>query len=250
MPMRESATLPAWPPTGFRTTSTCVAPTFPRRDLEYFSGLGESHETPAAQCHLCAMTENSLPLDCDLFGRQKNFNRLSGYFVPARVNQILQQFEWSRVQETIALQGQLKQYGQRTVIGMQIAKRRSENQSGLPLADFGRKFINQFFATFQQLLGQPLIRIMPKRNGLRLHSEVFQSDECFALPSFSPAHAVHRFKTPSSLDESLRPWIIVTIGQENDADITPSCESMLNQAAGAQRFIVRMNGQHQHFFPG
>jgi len=133
---------------------------------------------------------------------------------------------------------------------MQVAKGWSQDQSGLPLTDFGRKFINQFLTTLQQLPGQPLIRVMPKRNGLRLHSEVFQSDERFALPPFSPAYPVQRFKTPSSFDESLRPRIIVAIGQENDADITPSREGMLNQAAGAKRFIVRMNGQHQHFFPG
>jgi len=75
-------------------------------------------------------------------------------------------------------------------------------------------------------------------------AEASERTEGFTAAHRAPPRAIACFDEKLSLDEPLRPGIVLAVGDEDDVNVTARREDALNEATSGDDVVVRMRGQN------
>src|SRR5262249_23172803 len=81
------------------------------------------------------------------------------------------------------------------------------------------------------------------------NTEAGKRGQRFGPSPLPPTGTVGHSKLPPTLEDALRPGIIITISGIDDADFAARCHHPLQQSTGGQRLIVGMRGKDHDSSP-
>ncbi|HEX7469129.1 MAG TPA: hypothetical protein VF437_00110 [Verrucomicrobiae bacterium] len=211
-----------------------------------FSLSGEREKSAAAKNHLRSVGKNRIPFSDLLLRRKMDLvacvQRSLGF---VRVDDKIEFFKPALVGAQ-PVNGKLQDDRKSIVIPVRISQSRRHHDCRAKFGNLRSDLVDYFFTVRNQEIGNALIRQMQKPQGFNWQPQSGRREHHFGTAARPPTSVSLRTNSPMTLNETLRPRVVVTIRKENDANYRSRLQRLLQQAAGRDGFIIGVGREHQH----
>lgn len=142
-----------------------------------------------------------------------------------------------------AAQGKARQDGQGAVVGVQVERRRQDQEGRPPVGEQRPEPIHGRFITLEQEAGDRLVGEAEEDGVIRRQPQLRKGGERFLVPAPAEAGRVFGADPEPPLDQALRPRIVLAVGGEHDAGAPAACDRALHEASRGERFVVGVRRQ-------
>ncbi len=133
--------------------------------------------------------------------------------------------------------------GNRTMVRVLIKSRRADDQSRREIVDCFPESLAQCDISSPRQRPDALIGEFQENCRALADAEARQRAESFAAAHRAPGRAVGIRKKEFSLQETLRPGIVFSVGDKDDGDLTAAFQDALDEAPSRDDVVVRMRRQ-------